>query len=599
MSLGNLAVTPDQKRSEQIRRARSHELDTIEPALLPSRQADGWELQRTFKSGKLRIKRPKKFDEILENSAWMIFHDLGFDELSIGRHFKIGLHSKSGSEIRKQIDVFAKDDQTIFVIECKACETPSPRGLQKDLAEFSENKKHIADAIRKHYGKDFKPKIVWCFFTRNVIWSPQDIARAREARIQIVRDQEILYFSELANTLGAAARYQFHAEFLKNERIPEMAGKKCPAVRSKLGPVSAYSFMISAEDLLSIAFVNHRDLRDPSGVPSYQRMVRPGRLRKIANFLDNGGFFPNSVIVNFRKKVEFEPLHTKDDNSIVAGMLILPDQHKSCWIIDGQHRLYACALMKKQSRKILLPVLAFDRIDPTVEAELFATINKEQVKVSPKLLEEIYGEVKWDSEIRKEQLSAIASRAVDLMRSDVGSPFYQCIQSASMSSDDSLPLTLTEIKKAILSSGIIGLEVGKEKLFSPGVFSAKTNEQTLKRLVDGLNSYFSLIRNANPDRWAAGRSGFLCNNFGVPAYIRLLKKLIAEHEMGTKLYSKSAAQIVKEIEPALTPALSFVRDAEDEQFFERFKVTLGSGGVREYHDKLVALIDETKQSFAA
>ena len=117
MHLGNLATSPADKKREQALRSRSHELVTIPAAMFPEYQSDGWQIQRTLKSGSLKVKREKEFDEVLENKVWMIFHDLKFDELSVGRQFNISLHSKNGAPIRKQIDVFAKYDQTVFVVE--------------------------------------------------------------------------------------------------------------------------------------------------------------------------------------------------------------------------------------------------------------------------------------------------------------------------------------------------------------------------------------------------------------------------------------------------------------------------------------------------
>ena len=113
-----------------------------------------------------------------------------------------------------------------------------------------------------------------------------------------------------------------------------------PAVKTKLGGKTTYLFSALANDILRIAFVNHRDLRDPSGAPSYQRIVTPSRLQQIGGFLDNKKFFPNTILLNFHRKPVFEQTAKDDISSVAFGNLILPDRHKSCWIIDGQHRLY-------------------------------------------------------------------------------------------------------------------------------------------------------------------------------------------------------------------------------------------------------------------
>src|SRR5665811_1132142 len=59
---------------------------------------------------------------------------------------------------RRVLCVFAKDEETVIVGECKACEDFRSRSLSKDIAEFIGLRKQFADAIRAHYGRDFKPK---------------------------------------------------------------------------------------------------------------------------------------------------------------------------------------------------------------------------------------------------------------------------------------------------------------------------------------------------------------------------------------------------------------------------------------------------------
>lgn len=593
MYLGPLATTDAEKKREAKARSRSYDLVTVDVFPTQKLVDDGWHLQTEMKSGKKKLKRQKDIDALLENNVWNIFHDLGFDELSVSRYFRIKLANKandSAKELEKQIDVFAKDAQTVFVVECKASKEPTKRSLLKDLNEFANIRKSLAESIRKHYGGEFKPKIVWCFFTRNIIWTENDETRARTEQIHIVRDDEILYFAELAKTLGPAARYQFHAEFLRGQKVPELFGRKCAAVKTKVGPHTAYSFFVTARDLLSIAYVSHKSLRHIGTAMSYQRMIKPERLTSIKKFLINDGFFPNSIIANFKTKIQFQPSSGKDDNSLVPGMLILPEKYQSCWIIDGQHRLYGCSLLDQSKKQTLLPVLAFECAPDSLEAELFATINKEQVKVPPRLLDEINGEIKWDSPLEKERAAAIAVRLFIQLRADNASPFYNKVQTASVLPGDEHPLTLSELKKSFLSCGFLGQEIGKEKLFSAGLFSGTTSEQALKNAREGLNTFFEFIRDANPERWDAGRPGYLCSNFGVPALMRLLRDLVHARSNDAKFMKKTPLQKIKEIETDLEPVVLFIKNADDQEFEARFKVTAGSGGIKAYAAKLKDLL---------
>ena len=236
------------------------------------------------------------------------------------------------------VRIFAYDHETIIVAECKSCEKRTKRQLQKDLGDFVANQKPIANTLRRFLGSDFKQKIIWFFVTKNIEWSQPDLARAEEANIKVVTEKDLFYYKEIAKRIGKAARYQFHAEFLANTKVHALE-RKVFAMRTKLGAYKAYTFFASAETILPIAFVNHRDLRDPNAAPSYQRLVHRPRLKDIAAYLANGGFFPNAIILNFKKRIRFDLLKPEDEFGITPGEMTLPDTYKSAWIIDGQHRL--------------------------------------------------------------------------------------------------------------------------------------------------------------------------------------------------------------------------------------------------------------------
>lgn len=263
--LGSLATDVAARRAEFKRRNRHFDEESFEKPLRDLREAEGWELFRE-NNNTLRMRRAKRFDEILENRFWNILYRFGYHELNVGRSFKIVVGKGAGA-IEKQIDVFAKDHETVVVAECKACASPTKRPLQKDLNELAGLQKAISDAIRAHYGKEFRPKIIWCFVTHNIRWSKEDIKRASDHNIRVIKDLEFMYFEEFSKKIGPAARYQFHAEYLEDQKVPALSGRKVPAVRTKIGGVTAYMFSALPSDVLRIAFVNHRDLRDPSGAP--------------------------------------------------------------------------------------------------------------------------------------------------------------------------------------------------------------------------------------------------------------------------------------------------------------------------------------------
>jgi DNA sulfur modification protein DndB len=293
--------------------------------------ADGWKISKKLKR-QIRLSRPKAIDRQFEDHVWKFFYRMGYDDLNKGYAFTIIYKAADGTYREKQVDIYAKDSETVIVGECKACEDYRPRSLSKDIAEFAGLKKQFADAIRAHYGRDFKPKILWFFFTNKILWSNADKSKATAEQIKIMTEREIDYFSQLAEHLGRATRFQFLAEYLGGQKIPELKDVKIPAIRGKLGGRAFYSFVSTAEQLLKICFVNHRTLADPLALPTYQRLVKKSRLKSIGEFISTGGFFPTNILINFDAKVRFEKKENNEGTDVQFGDLYLPDRYKSAWI---------------------------------------------------------------------------------------------------------------------------------------------------------------------------------------------------------------------------------------------------------------------------
>lgn len=254
------------------------------------------------------------------------FFLMGYPEISSGRNFKVRIDRKGAEPLYKQIDILSKDDETVIVTECKASERVRRRSLQKDIEEFSNLKGPIANAVKKHYGSSFKPKIIWLFITSNIVWSEPDKQRAAGENIRIITERELRYYLQISDHLKSAARFQFLAEFLKNQKIPGLEGVKVPAIRGKLGGRQFYCFVSTPKQMLKIAFVNHRSLNDPEGAPSYQRLVTRTRLKQISRFLREGGFFPTNILVNFTRKARFEQLAKDEEACVAFGHLYLPNR---------------------------------------------------------------------------------------------------------------------------------------------------------------------------------------------------------------------------------------------------------------------------------
>lgn len=590
--LGELATTNAARVTEYKLRKSRYEQRTFRRDESDYATSEGWELVRENQSSD-RYQKLKLHDEHLENEFWCLLYNFGYPNLNIGRNFQIEITSNKRVTVSKQIDVFAYDSETIIVAECKSCEKRTKRQLQKDIGEFSANQKPIANTLRRFLGSSFKQKIVWFFVTKNVDWSQLDVARAEQANIKIITEKDLFYYKEIAKRIGKAARYQFHAEFLANTKVNAL-DRRVYAMRTKIGAYKAYTFFASAETILPIAFVNHRDLRDPNAAPSYQRLIHRPRLRDIASYLANGGFFPNAIILNFKKKIRFDILKPEDEFGITPGEMTLPDTYKSAWIIDGQHRLYGYTELGEDERGPHLPFLAFENISITDETKIFADINSKQKSVSKKLLDEITGEIKLDSADKREQLRAIASRAFDLMRDDEDGPFGDKVAGAELKRGDGSILTIPYLVDATIQSGLLGriITAAGNSTYVQGPLLWEEPREAITGLSELLSAYFELFRTANIHRWNVGRSGKFATNVGVAALIRLLADLIhfmstKDHEDPRELHPKVLAE---RIEKYAQPCLDYFKGAADDALEQRFNVPFGAGGQRVFQHRLREIV---------
>lgn len=478
--LSPLLVDSQQRTREAVKRRKPQDFKSISETEVPDAESEGWEVDRTL-THKVRMRRPKSVAERLENRFWMLLFKLGYPEMNQGRSFTILIERKGADPIWKQIAVFAKDDETVIVAECKASEKVSKRTLQKDIEEFANLKGSIAQAVQRHYGREFKPKIIWLFVTENIIWSKQDRERAAGVNIRIVVERELRYYLQIAEYLGNAARYQFLAEFLKDQEIPELKGKTVPAIRGKIGGRKFYCFVTRPRDLLKISFVNHRSLNDPDGAPTYQRIVSKSRLHDIGKFIKNGGFFPTNLLLNFTQAVRFDQSSRDEAADISFGTLYLPDKYRSAWIIDGQHRLYGFSKIEDAFLNSNIVVVAFEKLSKGEEAQLFVTINHEQRSVPKHLLDDLEGELKWGSKVPAERIGAISSRLINLMNSDVGYPFYGRIPQQGIPSTNKVCLTIPALKDALKRSGLIGRVIMDKTHYELGPLCGCTDAETLER----------------------------------------------------------------------------------------------------------------------
>lgn len=148
-----------------------------------------------------------------------------------------------------------------------------------------------------------------------------------------------------------------------------------------MGGHTYYSFSIEPEKLLKIGYVLHRSQANNSLMPTYQRLIKRKRLLEVRNFVNDGGFFPNSIIVSIDtngKGLTFDRSNSQVNGAISKiGVLHLPQKYRTAYIIDGQHRLYGYSDSKFAASNTV-PVVAFVDLDRSQQLRLFMEINENQ-----------------------------------------------------------------------------------------------------------------------------------------------------------------------------------------------------------------------------
>jgi DGQHR domain-containing protein len=574
-ALWPLLAKDSELRREYRVRSKRFEQRRVASEQIPTLLEEGWIIHKKL-AGRATLRRDKPLTERVENLWWVLLYKMGYQELNAGRSFRVIAKPKKGDAIEIPFGVFASDDETVIVTRCRTAARLGKASMRQELQEFALVKGEVANAIKGFY-TGFKPKILWFFLTENIVWSPADIALAEAEHIKRVTEQELPYFTQLADLLGRAARFQFLAEFLKDQPIPEMTGITVSATRSKLGGKYFYSFVTTPRQLLKIAFVNHRTLDDPEGFPTYQRLVQKNRLKAIGAYIMSGGFFPNNLLINFTKAPRFDITHKDSATEVHFGTLYLPNTYKSAWIIDGQHRLYGYAALPDPYLDQKLVVVAFEGISKDEEASMFVTINHEQKSVPKNLLDDLEGQLKWGSDNASERIGAIAARAIQALNKDPTSPLYARFSAEGIRGTERACLTVPQVKIGMKRSGLFG--TSERGTFRAGFLAGGTDNVTLARCTRVISGFLRQFEEADIARWEAGRSGRICTNDSIHALIVLLGEIIKHQRIvGSLPVKASETELLESVTEFCGPLLDFIKTGMKEKVDSTLTAGYGSGG---------------------
>ena len=442
-----------------------------------------------------------------------------------------------------------------------------------------------------------KQKTAFIFATNNAIISDNDRQRLADDNIFHFTQDDIKYFEQLADLLGFAAKYQLYGKLFEGQKIPGLK-YLVPAIKGKVtAGHTFYSFSIDPFNLLKIGFILHRIETNPESAIAYQRLIKKPRLKQIGTYINNKGYFPNSIIININTKkkrdLQFDLASSiKHDSTTSMGILHLPQTYKSAFIIDGQHRLYGYAVTESRSHHTI-PVVAFINLPAEEQAKLFVDINHTQRSVPANLLYSIMADFHWNSENDKEAISALKTRLFVELNSNDRSPFYQRIILSEEKKDDIKCLTLQTIKSWGLNKVDFFGKLKGDKLVKTGYLSDINYDSTLKKAIRFFNHVFKKIEVDLSEQWELGNApgGFIAMNIGVSSLIRILDSII-EYQIkykNLKPENLNGEDLAEKLFQYLDPIVNFVKELDSEGI-KKIRSYFGSGAteklVREFENAI-------------
>lgn len=498
----------------------------VDHSLVEGLLEEGWEEYGAPLKTKTRLRKPKSHGAQFEDDIWCQLYRLGYRTLNVDENFCLPFGQAASD--KKQIDVVAIDDDSVLLVECKSSNVASKAPSFK--TEFEALRLRL-DGYRKSIDQTFGPgrRIKYIFATRNfrISRNSVDIQRLVEAGGFYYNDNTYQYVDSLLKSYRDAAHYQFMGLIMKGQAINKEK-IEVPAIEGTMGGKTYYMFSLEPETLLKIGFVLHRTRANETEMPTYQRLLVPSRLKGITKFIDGGGYFPNSAILNFNErdvKLEFQGQQRSKDSASRTGILKIPNAFAIAYIIDGQHRIYGYANSKFKASNTI-PVVAFKNLDPGDQLELFMQINENQKAVSPTLRITLEEDLYWNAARLDSRLKALRSSVIRALGGNSSGPLYNKISLG----EDRAALQAKPFADALLRCKLLPEAKGNKfvdgtvahSLYDAGnVDHGEEMNKARDRAVDLINACYELAEEAFGNNHEA-LNEYVLSNRGSFAFISLI-----------------------------------------------------------------------------
>lgn len=556
---------------------------------------DGWVLDKEL-ARDLWMRKAKSHDVIFEDQVWAVLALLGFNIMSNGRSVSLP-YGKLPNQT-KQVDILAADEDTVLVVECKSsnAEQAPTYAFKSEIESIQGYRPGLIAYLRSQFPSH---KIRFIFATNNVNVTPDTQDRIEGADITHLDETAVAYYRELASHLGKAAKFQLLGNLFRGKQIEAMDAQVA-AIRGKMGGLTYYSFAIEPSRLLKIAYVLHRNNTNSKWMPTYQRIIRKSRLKSVSEFVDQGGYFPNSLVLNIDnggKRLRFDRAE-KQIGTTTLGILHLPKKYRSVYVVDGQHRLYGFANSDRALTE-LIPVVAFVDLPREEQVDLFMQINENQQAVPKNLQNTLNADLLWTDTDRRKQAKALKLKVAQLLGEEKSSPLRGRIIIGEEPSTDRRCIGLSAVNRGIDRGRFIG-EFSASEVKEFGSFFRTSNDDTLGPLVSFLELCAGYLRDRLPHQWNLGRApgGIVFTNAGIEAVLRLIGDVV-DHLRSAGLVDprvQEPSAVFAQVKPFLA-SFSDAMDALSAEEISKYKEWLGSGGPTKYWRRFQLAVADRHQEF--
>ena len=410
-------VAKGKLQDEQKRRALKYEEVYTHADQVAEYERLGYKFLKSVKKKSLVVKS-KSEGEIFEDLVWLKFFSLQPLSMNNGRNFTLGNDTK-----KKQVDVIAEFDDYVFVVECKFTSSNRSNINRDDVDAFISRINEQENLIGKQVGK--QALFIFCTSGFTSFEGSKNHARLLESGALWFGENELEYMQSLLDSYKLLA-YDLFINTALRSKLTSLGNKlSVPALKTTFAGRESFIFSLCSNQLKKSGVVPHRSYSSyDSSLASYQRLVKYGRLNKIKEFINNGGYFPNAIITAQLDDVdsEFRPLNNSKPTEVELGTLEFERDRALFNIIDGQHRVFGHSLSHYNESESLAVIL-LKGVDTSEQLKLFMEVNHEQKKVNAKLRLDLEEDLNWESKYPSKRMTALISKVIRTLNDSSTSNF--------------------------------------------------------------------------------------------------------------------------------------------------------------------------------